>query len=510
MNKTGPRILLIGGTYRALCMLERLLERGDRVAAFIGIEGAGERDFCPEILEICDRASIPARSGHKLGEELVRWLEDRIRPDLAIAVGIHTEIPLSIGGNCRLGLLEAVDFFHSESCSGVALRQCGRDVHAREISPPDDDDDVGEVYLQMIDELVSCVEEYLDRLTPSSSGQDIGVPFEVGSTPAEELQGVVTRSEPGCDTNRLEQEVATYVGADHVFALRSTADAFRVIADILGLAEGNELIFPGLASAAAVEGLTGAGARAVYTDVDPHRLTLDPDRARESLCKRTRALVISHALGQPAELDRLYGLAQEHDLEVIEDGGESLGARFADSRLGRGPCTCVFRLPLGRGTTGLQAALVTLPDNLAERFQPRVKDLRLGDGAAALALRELEGLEDRISARRAEASSYSSELVRYDAFRVPSTPAKALSVYSAYLLRLTRFARTSADDLHKLLLDSGIETRRLHLPLADRDLAALPCSDSALTTGLLLPIEPALGEAQREHLLDAIFGYAIG
>ncbi len=73
-----------------------------------------------------------------------------------------------------------------------------------------------------------------------------------------------------------------------------------------------------------------------------------------------------------------------------------------------------------------------------------------------------------------------------------------------------RFARTSADDLHKLLLDGGIETRRLHPPLADRDLAALPCSDSALATGLLLPIEPPLGEARREHLLDAIFGYAIG
>ena len=83
-------------------------------------------------------------------------------------------------------------------------------------------------------------------------------------------------------------------------------------------------------------------------------------------------------------------------------------------------------------------------------------------------------------------------------------------MYAGYLLRLTRFARTSADDLHKLLLDGGIETRRLCLPLPERELAVLPAADSAVATGLLLPIDSDLAEPQRERLLDAIFGYAIG
>ena len=61
-TSSGPRILIIGGTYRALSVLERLLERGCRVVAYIGIEGGGERDFCPEILEICDRNQIAART----------------------------------------------------------------------------------------------------------------------------------------------------------------------------------------------------------------------------------------------------------------------------------------------------------------------------------------------------------------------------------------------------------------------------------------------------------------
>ena len=493
MNHTGPRILLIGGTYRALCMLERLLERGDRVVAFIGVEGGGERDFCPEILEVCDRASIPARSGHKLGEEIVRWLEDRIRPELAIALGVNTEIPLSIGGNCRLGLLEAIDFFSSDSCPGLILRQRGRDVITR-----------------MIDELIGCVEEYLDQVRPSNPLVAVSVPFEAGRNPAAELHAVVSISEPGAQTDRLERAVAEYVGAEHVFALRSATDAFRLLTETLELEEGDEVICPGLLSDAATGGLEGTHAKPVLVDVHPDRLTLDPERAREAIGPRTRGLLISHLLGQPAELDRLYALAEERGLEVMEDGGDTLGARFGDSRLGRAPCACVFRMPVGGRTSCDQVALVTLPGQLANRFRSRAASLRIGEGLASLALRELESQDDRIAARRAVATEYSAQLVRYDAFRVPPTPEEALSVYAGYLLRLTRFARTSADDLHKLLLDGGIETRRLRLPVAERELAVLPATDGAIATGLLLPIEFDLEDIQQERLLDAIFGYAIG
>ncbi len=270
------------------------------------------------------------------------------------------------------------------------------------------------------------------------------------------------------------------------------------------------MICPGLLSDAATGGLEGTHAKPVLVDVHPDRLTLDPERAREAIGPRTRGLLISHPLGQPAELDRLYALAEERGLEVMEDGGDTLGARFGDSRLGRAPCACVFRMPVGGRTSCDQVALVTLPGQLANRFRSRAASLRIGEGLASLALRELESQDDRIAARRAVATEYSAQLVRYDAFRVPPTPEEALSVYAGYLLRLTRFARTSADDLHKLLLDGGIETRRLRLPVAERELAVLPATDGAIATGLLLPIEFDLEDIQQERLLDAIFGYAIG
>jgi perosamine synthetase len=509
VNRVGPRILLIGGTYRALCALERLLQRGYRVAAFIGVEGGLERDFCPEILEICDRNAIPARSGHKLGEEIVRWLEDRIRPELAIAVGVRAEVPVAVGGNCRLGLIEASDLLSSDSCPGITLRQRGKTVSVVELPGLREEADASLVYMRVVDALVDALDDCLAQLVP------VAVPAHPEVRYAAPAAGVhpdelARDAGPGPSTDALEQALAHYTGAERTLALRSTREAFALLARGLGLRDGAEVICAAIGSPEAAGGLEAAGARLAFADVHPDRLTVHPERVADLVSPASRALLISHVLGQPAELDRLYGIAQARRLEVVEDGGASLGARFGDSRLGRSPCTCVFGLPLGGECTGIEAALLTLPPALAARVEPLAKDVRLGERAAALALRELRALDARISARRERARSYSAEFARYDAFRVPATPPDALSTHAGYLLRLTRFARTTADDLHKLLAECGIETRRLELAPQDRDLAGLPCAEGARAGGLLLPVDAHVTAAEQERVLDAIFGYAIG
>jgi perosamine synthetase len=509
VTRVGPRILLIGGTYRALCALERLLERGYRVAAFIGIEGGGERDFCPEILEICDRNSIPARSGHKLGEEIVRWLEDRIRPELSIAVGVRAEVPVAVGGNCRLGLIEATDLLMNGDCAGVALRQRGKLVSLIELPGLRDELDASDAYMRVVDTLVDALDDCLAQLVPAQIAARPEVRYAPDG-PELDLEWLARDAGPGRSTDALERALAQYVGAERVLTLRSTREAFGLLAGALGLRDGAEVICSGIGSREAGAALADAGARLCFADVHPDRLTVHPERVSELLSPASRALLISHVLGQPAELDLLYELAQRRRLEVVEDGGLSLGARFGDSRLGRSPCTCVFRLPLGPEAAGVEAALVTLPPALAARVEPLAKDLRLGERAASLALHELETLDARISARRERARTYSAEFARYDAFRIPATPADALSTHAGYLLRLTRFARTTADDLHKLLGECGIETRRLELPLRDRDLAGLPTAEGVRASGLLLPVDPGLAPADQERVLDAIFGYAIG
>lgn len=512
-----PRILLIGGTYRALRVLEHLIERRERIVAFLGIESESGHDCCAETLELCNRFSIPARAGRKLGEEIVRWLEDRIRPDLAIAVGMDVPIPLAIGGNCRLGLLEAIDRFQAASSPGVTLRRHGRIVLDRAVEAHRGAEDRDDDYARVVEEMVECIGSFLDDLRAGKSDDPVRVPFvsrastHVASHEAVPSGGANrSGAAPGCNTKRLEEESRRYLGAEAVFALRSPEDAFRALGHSIGLRDGAEVIVPGIASPEVLHALRSLGARTVLVDVDPARLTIDVGRARSAIGPRTRAIVISHPFGQPAPIDLLYGLAEEHALEVIEDGSNSLGARFGESRIGRSPCACVFRLPAA-GSPGKESlALVALPEQWAERFEPEGKALRASDACSTMARSELARLEDTISERRANASFYSSELVPYDAFRVPVTPEDGLSTHAGYLLRLTRFARTSAADLARLLGESGIETQRLQLGITERELGALPCTDEALHTSLLLPVGPGLDDSQREHVLDSIFGYAIG
>jgi dTDP-4-amino-4,6-dideoxygalactose transaminase len=505
MSPNGPRILLIGGTYRAVCVLERLLERGERVVAFIGLEGGGERDFCPEILELCERAGIPARSGHKLGEEMVRWLEDRIRPDLALALGVNAEIPLSIGGNCRLGLVELSDV--TEQSREVVLRQRGQVLVRRTLD--EGHDDAGDAYIAMLDSLCECLDEFLERHTPGRIERGFSVPFEAATPRGEDLATLASRPEPGNATYELERRAAEYLGAEAVLALRSPRAAFMALARALRLAESHVLA-PGVSSAAAIEGLRAAGVELSFADVHPDRLTLVPSSALVAITPRTRALLVSHPLGQTAELDLLYALAEESGVDLIEDACESLGARFGESRVGRSPCSAVFRLPLSPHAPGSPRALLARPDGWARDGPAAAAQPRAGAAAALLGLSILERWEDRLAARRRTASAYSAEFARYDAFRVPPTPEHALSSYSSYLLRLTRFARTAADDLSKLLAESGIETRRLRLPLSDRELAGLPATEHARATGLLLPADESLTDSQRDRVLDEIFGFAIG
>jgi dTDP-4-amino-4,6-dideoxygalactose transaminase len=501
MASHGPRIVLIGRGYQALCVLERLLERGEIVAAFVGQEGGAGRDFRDELVEVCARHSIPARSTRKLGEEAVRWLEDRIRPELAISVGTSFDIPLAIGGNTRHGLVELRDAGGRGEARRVLLRQRGQELAGRAVADEDEDEQ-----LLVADALLGLLENHLDGLRLPGTSADIRYCGEpLGEA---ELQLASSEAAPGDTTDALERALAVYVDAESGLALGSATLAFEALFRELGLGTDDEVLCPVLASGAAIGAVRAVGARPVFADVQSGCLTLDPDRLEEAITPRTRVLLVAHPWGQPAELNALYPLATERGLELVEDATAALGARFEQSRIGRSPCAAVFRMPLAQLSPGVAPALIALPEELGARVREHARADRVGDGVAALALARLEGLDVELGERRRVATHYSSELSRYDAFRVPTTPEGRLPTYESYVLRLTRFARASAEDLHKLMAETGVETRMVRL--AADSMAELPVADHLRSEALLLPCRPGLDEAALDVVLDALFGYAIG
>jgi dTDP-4-amino-4,6-dideoxygalactose transaminase len=511
MRALGPRILLMGGNYRALCVLERLLDRGERVVAFIGEEGSGERDFCPEILESCDRASIPARSGRKLGEEIVRWLEDRIRPDLAITVGLRTEVPLAVGGNCRLGMIEVIDALRTDERPAVLLRQNGHELLRRELpNPLSDSDAAGDLYLQLAEATLLLLDEYLDRISDRQVRPLVSIPFDSAPLGIEDLSLLVERPDAGRATDALERAVETYLGADRVLALTSPASAFALGLAALGIEHGDEVLLPGIAPRHVVAALRERGAVLRLVDVDPRTLTLSGERMREMLTPRTRAAVVCHAFGQPADLSALEPLAREAGIALLEDAGAAFGASIDGRKLGASPSACTFQLQFASPAVGCSATLLALPAALEERVLPLADKLRLCDGAAELALRALARVDAELEVRRRHAQVYSAELARYDAFQIPATPPERTSAWAGYPLRVTAFARTGAEDLTRLLSESGIEARMIAPLACERELCNVPIAERACSTTVVLPVNSAIDDEMRSVILDTIFDYAIG
>jgi dTDP-4-amino-4,6-dideoxygalactose transaminase len=510
MKRMGPRILLMGGSYRALCVLERLLDRGERVVAFIGEEGGGERDFCPEILETCDRASIPARSGRKLGEEIVRWLEDRMRPELTISVGLRTEVPLTIGGNCRLGMIEIVDILSPGETAAVALRQSGHEVMRQAVGRIHqwEEDTAGDLYLQLAEATLTLLDAYMDQISDRHSRPLLNVPFEMPD-PASEIQDDAC-AQPGLSTERLEQAVAAELFADRVFALPASIDAFALIFEALGVRTGDSVIVPGLTSRRAAAAVARQGALPQWVDVEAATLTLDPSRTQDAICSSTRAIIASHAFGQPADMEALEAIGIRRGVPIVQDATMAFGARVGSRPVGMSPGIAVLRIPvtapeIERGTTFL-----AVPGDLASRLEPHVEKVRLSDGAARTLLGALPRYAREREVRQRNGAVYSSELLRYDAFQVPAQPVGREPVYSAFALRMTPFSRTNADDLAKLLADTGIETRQVAPLYSETFMTEIPIAERARAATLLLPVSSALTEEMRELVLDAIFDYAIG
>jgi dTDP-4-amino-4,6-dideoxygalactose transaminase len=501
-----PRILLIGGTYRALFVLERLLERGERVVAFLGQEGSGDCDFCPEILEVCDRAGIPARSARKLGEEFVRWLDDRVRPDLAVSVGLRGEIPLAIGGNCRLGLLEVSTHHDRGPRPEIVLRHQGRELARRELDGVKEDERAGQLFVRLTEGVLELLDEHLRQIGRAHAHPKLRVPYDA---PQRSSAGAGREPQPRIATEALESEVAAHLGAAQALLLSSAAAAASLLCSALGVGAGDEIVVPALASERLVRGLRRSGARLVYADVEPRTLTLDLASVRERLSGATRALVVSHALGCSAALDPLAELARDAKLALIEDCGAGFGACGPAGLLGAGPYPCVFELPARmHGETAAPALLVWTGASL-HGLRAHAGDLRLPAGSAALA-RALRSGTRHSAIRARHAAHYDRHLQRYDAFLVRGVGADRGGNFIGYPLGVTRASRACAMDLHRLLQEVGIETRLLPHVASERELSCAPHAEQARESTLLLPIRAGLTLAMREAVLDALYDYAIG
>src|SRR3989441_322909 len=123
----------------------------------------------------------------------------------------------------------------------------------------------------------------------------------------------------GPEVDAFESEFAAAMGGSHAVGVGTGTDAIALIFRALGIGEGDEVITTPLSAAYSALAVMMAGARPVFADIDPDRLTLDPEQAARAIGPRTRAILPVHLYGQPADMAAIERLAARHNLAIVED-----------------------------------------------------------------------------------------------------------------------------------------------------------------------------------------------
>ena len=342
----------------------------------------------------------------------------------------------------------------------------------------------------------------------------------------------------GPDVQGLEQEVAAYCQAENAVGCASGSDALLLALMALDIKAGDEVIVPSFTFFASVSCITRLGATPVFVDICPDTFNIDPIAIRNAITPRTRAIIPVHLFGQCAAIDRICQIAGDHDIPVIEDAAQAIGAAYHSRPAGSwGTVGCFSFYPTKNlGGMGDGGMLTTGEASIADRLRlfashgmrPRYYhqvvgiNSRLDTFQAAVLRVKLRHLPEAVSGRQTNADRYDrlfrdSHLVAADQITLPATDPNAFHVWNQYAVRVGEGRR---DSLRSYLSERGIGSEIYYpVPMHQQqcfqhlsfDTELLKETERASQEVLNLPIFPTLSEEEQHRVVEAICGfYAAG
>ena len=175
----------------------------------------------------------------------------------------------------------------------------------------------------------------------------------------------------GPEVEAFEAEFAAYHGVAHAVGVASGTDAIELALRAADIGPGDEVITVSHTAMATVTAIESTGATPVLADIDPRSFTLDPQKASDAITERSRAILVVHIYGCPAEMSALKAIADEHDLLLIEDCAQAHGAEYRGQMVGSigHMGTFSFYPTKNMGAYGDGGAVITLDDKLADRLR---------------------------------------------------------------------------------------------------------------------------------------------
>ena len=324
--------------------------------------------------------------------------------------------------------------------------------------------------------------------------------------------------------HEFEEKFAEFCGVKNAVCVSSGTAAIFLSLLALDIKPKDEVIVPSFSFISSATPAIHLKAKPVFVDIEAETYTMDPEKIREAITERTKAIIPVHLYGHPANMDAIEEIAEENDLYVLEDACQAHGAEYKGRRVGGlGHVACFSFYPSKNMTVcGDGGAVVTNNEEVEEKIRmirdhgtkPGEKyifsivgyNLRFNEIQAAIGIKQLKKLPEWIEARRNIARMYNQALE--DLVTTPVEKTWAKHVYHLYVIRTEK-----RDELGEYLKQQGIFTG-VHYPVP---IHKQPAITSVLGTQpaignterfakevLSLPIYPALTKREVEYVSQKI------
>jgi len=330
----------------------------------------------------------------------------------------------------------------------------------------------------------------------------------------------------GENVKKLEKDVAEYSNVNHGIGVANGSDALHLSLLACGIEAGDEVIVPSFTFFATAGAVARIGAVPVFVDIDPKTFNIDPSKIQEAITPKTKAIIPVHLYGQMADMDTIMELANKHNLAVIEDAAQAIGAEYKGKKPGEiGTTACFSFFPTKNlGAYGDGGMIVANDDEIAEKLKvlrvhgskPKYYhhvlgyNSRLDELQAAILNVKFPYLNDWSNLRR-ENANYYTQLIKDnlgDKVTTPYIEEHNYHIFHQYTIRVEK-----RDELQAFLKENGIDSmvyypKALHLQPVFAELGYkegdLPLTETACAEALSLPMYPELTKEEQEYVVKKI------
>jgi dTDP-4-amino-4,6-dideoxygalactose transaminase len=333
------------------------------------------------------------------------------------------------------------------------------------------------------------------------------------------LSGWITQ---GPRVAEFEEKFAAYTGAKYAVAVSNCTTALHLSMIVSGIGPGDEVICPSMSYIATANSIKYVGAKPVFAEIDPSNYNLDVKDVAQKITVKTKAILLVHQIGMPADIDAFKELAAKHHLKLIEDAACAAGSSYKGSKIGsHSELVCFSFHPRKVISTGDGGMITTNNETYYKRMKllrqhgmsvnDRVRhesskiifedhlelgyNYRLTDIQAAVGIKQLEKLDWIIARRRKIALRYHKAFKGIGCIRLPVEKKGYSSNYQSYSIYLKDDCTKSRNDIMQAMLDAGISTRRgimtTHRETAYKEEYAglsMPVSEKACDRSIILPL----------------------